>query len=55
MVTIDSSILQRPDQFWQCPHCDGRLRRVETLLNSVGGKAVRVFKCADCTKLIWDD
>lgn len=44
-----------PSQFGNCPHCDGRLLRVQSYLDPRSGKTVRIFKCTDCKKLVWDE
>jgi uncharacterized protein with PIN domain len=53
MIATDLTYLERSAQFRRCPQCDGRLRHLQTLLHSVGGKTVH--ECIDCAKLIWDD
>ena len=56
MLRISSPNLQPAQgQFDTCPHCSGRLRRVESFLNTRIDRTVRVYKCADCQKLTWDD
>jgi uncharacterized protein with PIN domain len=40
---------------WRCPNCDGSLRLLQTLLNSVQGKTVHIFECRNCRRLVWDD
>lgn len=39
----------------KCPHCHGHLRRVESFTNIHSDKPVRIYKCADCQRLTFDD
>lgn len=58
MFRITDESPDRPDgqaQFETCLHCSGRLTQVESFLNARVDKPVRIFKCADCQKLAWDD
>ena len=56
MLRIVSPPLQpRERQFDRCPHCSGQLNQVNSFLNTREDKRVRIFKCADCQKLTWDD
>jgi len=55
MVVDCSSPEVNPADDRRCPHCDGSLRLLRTLLHTVNGKTVRVFECGACTRLVWDD
>ncbi|MEY9124842.1 uncharacterized protein with PIN domain [Bradyrhizobium yuanmingense] len=56
MFRISSPPLQaRQEQFDTCQHCNGRLTRIESFFNARIDKPVRIYKCADCQRLTWDD
>jgi hypothetical protein len=44
-----------PSQLGNCQHCDGRLVRVQSYLDTRSGRTVRIFNCTGCQKLAWDN
>lgn len=42
-------------QHRQCPNCDLPPRLLQSFLDSRANRTVRIFKCSNCSELIWDE
>jgi|tagenome__1003787_1003787.scaffolds.fasta_scaffold20937480_3 hypothetical protein len=39
----------------QCPNCGLPPRLLQSFLDSAADRTIRIFKCSNCNKLIWED
>ena len=53
--TGPASLQPQQPQFTACPDCNGSLFRVQSFVDTSKNKPVRIYKCTDCQKLVWDD